>query len=67
MSSAVLGPATLQAIENLTDRRRQRAREVWTAMMLAPSLEIWEALLREEDVPMEQLDQEWVRRLGLKR
>jgi hypothetical protein len=35
--------------------------------MLAPSIEVCEALLRGENVPLERLDLEWVRRFGLER
>jgi hypothetical protein len=34
--------------------------------MLAPSLEVCEALLRGERLPIGRLDPEWVRRLGVK-
>ena len=40
---------------------------LWRAMMLAPSLEVCEALLRGESVPIDRLDPVWVRRFGLKR
>jgi hypothetical protein len=35
-------------------------------MMLSPSLEVCEALLRGESVPLEKLDKDWVGRFGLK-
>lgn len=35
------------------------------AMMLAPTVEICEALLRGEDVPVSALDQEWAKAYGL--
>lgn len=40
------------------------AGEVWRAMVLAPSLEVCEALLRGEPVPLNRLDPKWVARLG---
>jgi len=43
---------------------RAELRAVWKAMMLAPTLEVCEALLRGESVPLEQLDPEWVKRFG---
>lgn len=61
--SEILGPATLKAIES---RRQERARDIWVAMMLALDLETCIALLSREVVPIEQLDQEWVRRLGFR-
>jgi hypothetical protein len=36
-------------------------------MMLAPSIEVCEALLRGESVPLDRLDPVWVRRFGMKR
>lgn len=33
-------------------------------MMLAPSLEVCEALLRGQTVPVERLDPVWVKRFG---
>jgi hypothetical protein len=36
----------------------------WTAMMLSPTLEIAEALLRLEAVPLGRLDPKWVARLA---
>jgi hypothetical protein len=38
----------------------------WKAMMLAPTLEICQALLRGESVPIDQLRPEWVARFGLR-
>jgi hypothetical protein len=40
-------------------------RRLWRAVVLAPSLEVCEALLRGQDVPRSQLDPLWARRLGL--
>jgi hypothetical protein len=45
----------------------EEARRGWRAMMLAPSLEIYTALLRGESVPVEQLDPDWVGRFGRQR
>jgi hypothetical protein len=39
---------------------------VYQAMMLSPSVEVCDALLRGESVPPEQLDPEWVKRFGWK-
>jgi hypothetical protein len=43
------------------------ARRLWRAMMLSPSIEVCEALLRGESVPVSRLDPLWVQRFGLKR
>jgi hypothetical protein len=40
---------------------------IWRAMMLAPCLEVCEALLRGESVPVDRLDLEWLRRFGTSR
>jgi hypothetical protein len=40
---------------------------LWRAFMLSPSIEVCEALLRGESVPLDRLDPVWVRRFGLKR
>lgn len=45
----------------------QAWRRVWRAVMLSPSLEVCEALLRGERVPLDRLDPDWVRRFGLRR
>jgi hypothetical protein len=42
------------------------SRRLWKAIMLAPSLEICEALLRGESVPLDRLNPEWVKRFGLR-
>jgi hypothetical protein len=42
------------------------AQDFWKALMLSPTIEICEALLDGESVPMDRLDPEWVRRFGLK-
>jgi hypothetical protein len=39
---------------------------IWRAMMLAPTLEVCEALLRGERVPIGRLDRDWVKRFGVK-
>jgi hypothetical protein len=43
---------------------RETANRIWRAMMLAPSLEVCEALLRGESIPLDRLDREWSRRFG---
>jgi hypothetical protein len=46
---------------------RTRAQRFWRALMLSPTLEVCEALMRGESVPLECLDQEWVERFGLRK
>lgn len=65
---------TLDAELELEERARRAAasareacNRVWRAMMLAPTLEVFEALVRGESVPLDRLDQEWVRRFGRRR
>jgi hypothetical protein len=43
---------------------REASRRLWRAIVLAPTLEVAEALLRGEAVPLDRLDAEWVIRLG---
>jgi hypothetical protein len=40
---------------------------LWRALMLAPTIEIAEALLRSEAVPVDLLDSSWFLRFGGKR
>jgi hypothetical protein len=58
-------------IEEAAERRRQREYEEYVfgfkAMMLAPTIEVYHALLRGEDVPLHMLNQEAVSRYGLRR
>jgi hypothetical protein len=42
------------------------AGRLWRAFILAPSIEVCEALLRGESVPLSRLDPVWVRRFGIK-
>lgn len=44
----------------------RESRRVWKLMMLAPSLETFESLLREEPVPLHLLDPFWVESFGLR-
>ena len=48
------------------EERWPDARRLWRAFMLAPSIEVCEALLRGESVPVSRLDPLWVRRFGIK-
>jgi hypothetical protein len=43
---------------------RESARRLWRALVLSPSLEVFDALLRGECVPVDRLDCDWVARLG---
>lgn len=44
---------------------RREGREMIKAVRLAPTLEVCEALLRDEPVPKSRLDQEWLSRYGV--
>lgn len=59
-------------VDALMERARRRAdarqpARIWRAMMLAPTLDVCEALLRRETVPIERLHPDWVERFGVKR
>jgi hypothetical protein len=52
----------------LTRHRKQQhdaANRLWRAIMLGPTIDVCEALLREEPVPRSALDPVWARRFGL--
>jgi hypothetical protein len=42
------------------------SRRLWKMIMLSPTVEILDALLAGEAVPIEQIDPVWVRRFGVK-
>ena len=44
---------------------RERDRRLWQAVMLAPSIQVCEALLKGQPVPRSALDPVWVGRFGL--
>lgn len=46
--------------------RRETAR-IYKAIMLAPTIEVCEALLRRERVPTSMLDPLWLERFGMRR
>ena len=58
-----LGPAFTTLCDQLATNLTQR---IWRAIMLSPTLEVCNALLRNEQVPLNQLDPVWVERFGLK-
>lgn len=39
---------------------------IWKAIMLSPTVEICDALLRGQHVPAEKLNQEWLQRFGMR-
>lgn len=43
---------------------RERATDIWKALVVSPTVDICRALLRGESVPIEQLDRVAVARLG---
>jgi hypothetical protein len=49
----------------LESQEREESLEVIKAMRLAPTLQVFEALLRDEEVPISELDPEWVKAYGL--
>lgn len=60
-----LDPITVEQWAEL-ERRYPDATRIGTAFRLAPTIEVCEAFLRNESVPLDRLDPDWVRRLGLK-
>jgi hypothetical protein len=50
----------------LRDPLRHEWRRLWRAIMLSPSIDVCEALLRGESVPIDRLDAHWVERFGLR-
>jgi len=63
----VLRPEFTRLIDEMIEAKRRREREqvsrLYRAIMLAPRIEIAEALLRGERVHRDLLDPEWLRRL----
>ena len=51
---------------HLESDSRRAASRLWKIIMLSPTLDILEALCRNEPVPIERLDPEWVKRFGLR-
>lgn len=68
-------PAVAEARAIIREEEQQRARyisddglrQLARAVMLAPTLDVCEALLRGEIVPESRLDPAWVRRYGIRR
>jgi hypothetical protein len=48
----------------MSERERAELTRQWVATVLSPKLEILEALLRNETVPVAQLNPVWVNRLA---
>jgi hypothetical protein len=38
---------------------------IWKAMVLAPNLQVFKALLAAQDIPRTALDETWTRKLGV--
>jgi hypothetical protein len=51
-------------MDALRDPDRHEFRRFWKALMLAKDVETFESLLRDESVPLDRLDPEWVARFG---
>jgi hypothetical protein len=62
-----LGPEFERFLLAIDERNRLEYERGFKALMLAPTRAIYLALLRGEDVSVDQLRQEWVKRYGLKR
>jgi hypothetical protein len=62
-----IGPELEQLLARIDERDAAEIRRGLRALALAPTFEICQALLRGEKVPIELLDQDAVRRYGLKR
>jgi hypothetical protein len=58
--------STLPILDNDDAAEREWLRRIFSAVMLATSVEVCDALIRGERVPIERLDPEWVARFGLK-
>ena len=74
MSKSLPHPAIVNAVyaanlerEERAQRREEEYRFGFKCMMLAPTLDIYHALLRGENVPLDRLNQEAVARYGLRR
>lgn len=67
VTEPVLGPETERVIAVIEERKRRRASRVFKALMLAPTIELGEALLRGERIPVDKLRPEWVQRFGIRR
>jgi hypothetical protein len=58
----MLANADLAVWGDMERRRPNESTRYWKAMMLAPSLEVWVALLRGQKVPRKRLDPDALRR-----
>jgi hypothetical protein len=54
-------------MDALNDPERLELLRFWKALMLAKDVETFEALLGDQDVPVDRLDPEWVARFGRRR
>jgi hypothetical protein len=48
----------------LVDLTPQQTRDLWKALVLAPTVEVCEALINAQDVPRSALDPTWAKRFG---
>jgi hypothetical protein len=65
----MLGPDTSVATlirETDTANLDWDTQRIWRAMVLAPTIEIFEALLADEPVPVTALDPLWAKRFGIR-
>jgi hypothetical protein len=61
-----LGPAFEAMLHRIDDREADQARRGIQAWLLAPTIPIYQALIRGETVPPEQLNQEALRSFGIR-
>lgn len=61
-----LGPGFEAMLHRIDDRLAVEARRGIRAWLLAPTLELYQALMRGEEVPLERLNPEAVARYGLR-
>lgn len=61
-----LGPEFQAMIWRIRDREAEQARRGIRAWLLAPTIGIYQALMRGETIPAEQLNAEAVKRYGVR-
>jgi hypothetical protein len=62
-----LGPETEKLLNRLDHRQADQARRGIRAWLLAPTLDLYHALMRGEEIPPEQLNLSAVQRYGLRK
>jgi hypothetical protein len=70
LPEGVTHPAIINAREAIALEEQARAHADWAlarAVMLSPTLDVCEALLQGEAVPLSKLDHKWFRKYGIRR